>query len=84
MSKTDYDKGMMSSWCSFEEYDLCLNGHIQSLGLKSVQDLDGRYSFVFAAGVIPTQKEKTQEGEKLYRLWFVFDSNGSGYSAFCT
>ena len=38
---------------------------------------------MFVAGVIPTQKEKTQEGEKLYRLSFVLDSNGSVYSAFC-
>ena len=39
--------------------------------------------FVFVAGVIPTQNEKTQEGDKLYRLWFVLDSTGSAYSAFC-
>ena len=83
MSKTDYDKAMLSSWRSFEEYNLCLNGHVQSLGVKTVQDLDGSTYFVFVAGVIPTQKEKTQEGEKYYRLWFVLDSNGSVYSAFC-
>ena len=41
MSKTDYDKAMLSSWRSFEEYNLCLNGHVQSLGVKTVQDLDG-------------------------------------------
>lgn len=83
MSKADYDKSMLSSWLSFEEYNLCLNGYIQSLGVKTVQDLDGSDFFVFVAGVIPTQKEKTQEGEKLYRLWFILDSNGSVYSAFC-
>ena len=38
---------------------------------------------VFVAGVIPPQKEKTQDGDKLYRLWFVLDSTGSVYSAFC-
>ena len=58
--------------------------HIQSIGVKTVQDLDGSVFFcVFVAGVIPTQKEKTQEGEKLYRLWFILDSNGSVYPAFC-
>ncbi|KAK2557048.1 hypothetical protein P5673_020906, partial [Acropora cervicornis] len=41
MSKADYDKSMLSSWRSFEEYNLCLNGHIQSIGVKTVQDLDG-------------------------------------------
>ena len=83
ISKADYDKSMLSSWRSFEEYNLCLNGHIQSLGVKTVQDLDGSDFFVFVAGVIPIQKEKTQEGEKLYRLWFILDSNGSVYFAFC-
>ena len=83
MSKADYDKRMLSSWRSFEEYNLCLNGHIQSLGVKTVRDLDVSDFFVFVAGVIPTQKEKSQEGEKLYRLWFILDSNGSVYSAFC-
>ena len=67
----------------FEEYNLYLNGHIHSLGVKTVEDLDGSDFFVFVAGVIPTQKEKTQEGEKLYRLWFILDSNGCVYSAFC-
>ena len=60
MSKTDYDKAMLSSWRSFEGYNLCLNGHVQSLGVKTVQDLDGTTYFVFVAGVIPTQKEKTR------------------------
>ena len=78
MSKADYD-----SWRSFEEHNLCLNGHIQSLGVKTVRDLDGNDFFVFVAGVIPTQKEKTQEGEKLYGLLFILDSNGSAYCAFC-
>ena len=77
MSKTDYDKAMLSSWRSFEEYNLCLNGHVQSLGVKTVQDLDGSTYYVFVAGVITTQKEKTQEGEKYYTLWFLLHSNGS-------
>ena len=76
MSKTDYDKAMLSSWRSFEEDNLCLKGHVQSLGVKTVQDLDGS-TYVFVAGVITTQKEKTQEGEKYYTLWFLLHSNGS-------
>ena len=38
---------------------------------------------MFVAGVIPTQKEKAQEGDKLYRLWFFLNSTGSVCSAFC-
>jgi len=43
MSKANYDKSMLSSRRSFEEYNLCLHGHIQSLGVKTVQDLDGSF-----------------------------------------
>ena len=83
MSKTDYDKSQLSSWCSFEEYNLCTNAHVQNLGVKTTEDLDGSAFFVFVAGVIPSQKEKTQEGDKPYRLCFVLGSTGSMYSAFC-
>ena len=55
---------MLSSYHSFEEYDLSANGHVQSLGLNGTKGLDGSIFFLFVAGVIPTQKEKTQEGNK--------------------
>ncbi len=29
------------------------------------------------------QKEKTPEGNRCYRLWFILDKKGSLYSAFC-
>ena len=32
---------MLSSWCSFEECNLCTNGHVQSLGVNATKDLDG-------------------------------------------
>ena len=38
-----------------------MNGHVQSLGVNGTKDLDGSIFFLFVAGVIPTQKEKTQE-----------------------
>ena len=60
ISKTDYDKSKLSSWCSFEEYNLCTNGHVLSLGVNTTEDLDGSTFFVFVAGVIPTHKEKTR------------------------
>ena len=41
MSKTDYYKSKLSSWRSFEEYKLCTNGHVQSLGVNTTEDLDG-------------------------------------------
>ena len=73
MGKTDNDKNTLSFWRSFKEYDICMNGHVQSLGVNGTKGLDGSIFFLFVAGVIPTQKEKTQEDDKLYRLWFVVD-----------
>ena len=35
MSKTDYDKAMLPSWHSFEEYNLCAKGHVQQRLLRS-------------------------------------------------
>ena len=55
----------------------------RALELKLYKTLMAVFFFLFVAGVIPTQKEKTQEGEKLQRLWFILDSKGSVYSAFC-
>ena len=59
---------MLSTWHSIKEYDLCTNGHVQSLGVNGTKGLDGSIFFLFVAGVIPTQKEKTQEGDELHRL----------------
>ena len=41
------------------------------------------FFFLCICGLGDTNTEKTQEGEILYRLWFVLDSNGSFYSVFC-
>ena len=62
MSKTDYDESKLSSWRSFEEYNLCTNGHVQILGVNTTEDLDGSTFFVFVAGVILTQKQKNLRG----------------------
>ena len=62
MSQTDYDKSKLSSWRSLEEYNLCTNGHVQSLGVNTTEDLDGSTFFVFVAGVILTQKQKNLRG----------------------
>ena len=43
---------------------------------------DGKYH-VITAQVIPTQKNTTPEGDKMYKLWFILNTNGSVYSAFC-
>ena len=38
MSKTDYDKSKLSSWRSFQEYNLCTNGLVQSLEVNTTEN----------------------------------------------
>ena len=83
MSKTEYDKDMLASWRSFDEYKLFKNGHVRSLQHKNIFDNDDSKFHVIFGQVIPTQKEKTQEGDRVYKLWFILKPNGSIYSAFC-
>ena len=83
MSKTEYDKDMLASWRSFDEYTLFKNGHVRSLQHKIIFDNDDSKFHVILGQVIPTQKEKTQEGDRVYKLWFILKPNGSIYSAFC-
>ena len=84
MSETEYDKDMLASWRSFEEYTLCQNGHVRSMQNQIVFDENDDKYHVITAKVIPTQRDKTPEGELMYSLWFILKPNGSVYSAFCT
>ena len=83
MSKNEYDKEMLSSWRSFDEYSLCLDGHARHLEVEVVKDSDGVKYSVVVARVLPTQKGKAPEGKKHYGLWFMLCPNGAVYSAFC-
>ena len=82
MSRADYDKEALSSWRSFEEYSLFLDGYVRSIKLKTIDDA-GETFHVIVADVFPTQKDKTPEGNRCYKLWFILDKRGSVYSAFC-
>ena len=74
---------MLAFWRRFDKYTLCKNGHVRYLQHKHIFDNDDSQYHVVCAQVIPTQKEKTQEGEKMYKLWFILRPNGSIYSAIC-
>ncbi len=82
-SEAQYDKEMLASWRSFDEYKLHQNGHVRDLNRVMVYDNDDSAYHVMIANVIPTQKAKTPEGRHAYRLWFIISPNGSVYSAFC-
>ena len=82
MNRVDYDKGALSSWRSFEEYSLFLDGYVRSIKQKTIDDAVETFH-VIVAGVFPTQKDKTPEGNRCYKLWFILDKRGSVYSAFC-
>ena len=84
LSSADYDKEKLASWRSFDERTLSQDGYVRSLDVKTVTDLDKTKYFLMRSEIIPTQKEKTQEGAKHYRLWFILSPNGTIYSAYCT
>ena len=82
MSRVDYDKEALSSWRSFEEYSLFLDGYVRSIKQKTIDDAVETFH-VIVAGVFPTQKDKTAEGNRCYKLWLILDKRGPVYSAFC-
>ena len=84
MSETENDKEMLASWRSFDEYTLCQTGHIRSMQNRIMFDKDDSKYHLITAKVIPTQKDQTPEGDRMYSFWFVLKPNGSVYSAFCT
>ena len=59
------------------------SGHVRKLSVKPINDNDGSKFYVFEAGVLLSQKDKTQENAKEYNLWFILDCLGSVFSAFC-
>ena len=67
MSRTDHDKEALSSWWSFEENYRFLDGYVRSLKYKSIDDV-GETFHVVVVKVFPTQKEKTPEGKRCYRI----------------
>ena len=83
MSNAEYDKDKLASWRSFDEYALCQNGHVQSMQNMVIFDKDDKKYHLVTAQVIPTQKDSTPEGDKMYKLWYILKPNGAIYSAFC-
>ena len=57
MSRADYDKEALSSWRSFEEYSLFLDGYVRSIKQKTIDDA-GETFHVIVADVFPTQKRQ--------------------------
>ena len=84
LSETEYDKEMLASWRSFHEYTLCQNGHVRLMQNRIIFDKDDSKYHLISAKVIPTQKDQTPEGDRMYSLWFILIPKGSVYSAFCT
>ena len=82
MSNTEYEKDKLATWRSFDEYALFQNGHVQSMQNRIIFDKDGGKYHLITAQVIPTRKDRTPEGEKMYKLWFILKPNGGIYSAF--
>ena len=83
VSKAEYDKEMLASWRTFDDYKLHQNGQVRNLSGTIVYDNDDSKFHIVIGSVLPTQRDKTPEGMKEYRSWFILSPNGSVFSAFC-
>lgn len=74
VEKKGYDKESLRAFKSLQGYRLYADGHVEELSYHSVEG--GKYCF-FKFGVKPTEKSKTQDGQKVYRGWLVMKADGS-------
>ena len=74
---------MLASWRTFDDYKLHQNGQVRNLSGTIVYDNDDSKFHIVIGSVLPTQRDKTPEGMKEYRSWFILSPNGSVFSAFC-
>ena len=56
-SKAEYDKEMLASWRTFDEYKLHQNGHVSDLNRVMVYDNDDSLYRVMIANVIHRKKK---------------------------
>ena len=69
----DYDKQGLAAYKSFEEYRLFDEGYVESL-LTTTLAHEGMHLFV--GKVRPAMKDKTDNGEKFYDIWFMLEGRG--------
>ena len=62
MGKTDNDKSTLSFWRSFKEYDICMNGHVQGLGVNGTKGLDGSIFFSVCSWSYTNPERKNSRG----------------------
>ena len=83
VEKKGYDKESLRAFKSLQGYSyrLYADEHLEELPYHSIEG--GKYcSFKF--GVKPTEKSKTQDGQKVYRGWLVMKADGSIFSGCCS
>ena len=81
VEKKGYDKESLRAFKSLQGYRLYADGHVEELSYHSIEG--GKYCF-FKFGVKPTEKSKTQDGQKVYRGWLVMKADGSIFSGYCS
>ena len=77
-SRADYDQKKLKAYKSFDDYRLFEDGHVRSLELSSIKDY-----FVFRAAVLPTCKTTTFLNQSSYNCWFILNTDGEIFLAYC-
>lgn len=71
---TDYDKQGLAAYKSFDDYRLFEEGYVESLLTKT---FDNERVHLYVAKVRPAMKEKIDEQNKFYDLWFILEGRGA-------
>ena len=73
-SSAEYDKQGLASYKSFEDYRLFDEGYVESLRTATLKE-EGMHLFV--GKVWPAMKDTTDDGKKLYDVWFMLEGKGN-------
>ena len=70
---TDYDKQGLLAYKSFDDYRLFGDGYVESLATKTLAR-EGVHLYV--SKVKPAMQDKTDDGKKIYDVWFILEGKG--------
>ena len=77
-SRSDYDHRKLKAFKSFDDYKLFEDGHLRKLEMYKNKD----FCF-FRSAVLPTCRKTTFLHKPTYICWFVLNSEGEVYVAYC-
>ena len=76
--RADYDQRKLQAYKSFNDYQLFAEGHVRELAVTNKNN-----HYIFRAYVVPTCKVTTYLKTSTYACWFILNSVGDVYTAYC-